>query len=398
VNGIDVAIIGAGPYGLSLAAHLRARGVEYRQFGIPMRLWRASMPKGMYLKSQGFASNLSDPRGSHTLEAFCKAESRPYADCGLPVSLENFVSYGHWFQSELGLAVEETLVTDVTRQGSGFELSLSDGERVVARKVVVAIGVEHFAYVPDSMSGLSKELCTHSSAHSDPAAFRDREVVIVGGGQSALELAGLMHENGASVRVVIRRQAAAWNGEPNCPPQPLFDRLRAPESGLGVGWPVWFYANHPEMFRKLPLNTRIYRARTALGPSGAPWLRNRVDGQLPVLAGHKVTWAKALDGRVCLGVDQPDGTSAELTADHVIAATGYRIDLNRMKFLPESIRSSLRTAGASPAVGRDFQSSINGLYFIGPVVAPTFGPITRFVFGSRHPAVTVSRRLAGRRS
>ncbi len=107
---VDVAIIGAGPYGLSLAAHLSAAGVNYRHFGVPMRLWSGAMPKGMYLKSQGFASNLSDPRGTHTLEAFCQATNHPYRTYGLPVSLENFINYGQWFQSELDLKVEEVQV------------------------------------------------------------------------------------------------------------------------------------------------------------------------------------------------------------------------------------------------------------------------------------------------
>ena len=96
---VDVAVVGAGPYGLALAAHLRTAGVDYRHFGIPMRLWQAAMPKGMFLKSQGFASNICDPDGTHTLEAFCKATSHPYASYGLPVSLENFVNYGQWFQA-----------------------------------------------------------------------------------------------------------------------------------------------------------------------------------------------------------------------------------------------------------------------------------------------------------
>src|SRR5260370_42025909 len=105
----DVAIVGAGPYGLSIAAHLRAAGVDYRHFGMPMRLWQAAMPQGMFLKSQGFASNLADPEGTHTLEAFCQATGRPYASYGRPVPLDTFVTHGQWFQSGLGLAIEEVL-------------------------------------------------------------------------------------------------------------------------------------------------------------------------------------------------------------------------------------------------------------------------------------------------
>ena len=143
----DVAIVGAGPYGLSVAAHLRRSGLSVRQFGLPMHLWRANMPRGMFLKSQGFASNLSDPQGQLTLGAFCRATGRPYADYGLPVPLDTFVAYGQWFQAAAGLDVEEVLVTGVSPAGDGYQLTLADGETLRARQVVVAVGVEHFAYL-----------------------------------------------------------------------------------------------------------------------------------------------------------------------------------------------------------------------------------------------------------
>ena len=355
---VDVAVVGAGPYGLSLAAHLRAAGVDYRHFGMPMRLWQTAMPQGMFLKSEGFASNLSDPERAHTLEAFCKETSRPYAGNGLPVSLDTFVSYGQWFQSGLGLAVEEVLVTGLTERDGGFELNLGDVERVMARKVVVAIGVEHFAYVPEPLSELPRELCTHSSAHTDLTAFRGQEVIVVGAGQSALESAALLHENGVAVQVLAREEKVVWGGEPLSLDRPLPQRLREPISGLGTGLGGWFYSNHPNLFRQLPQRTRVYRARTALGPAGAWWLRGRVEAQFPVRVGHAVTWAEPQDGRVRLGVTAPDGASRELEADHVIAATGYRTDLTRLAFLPEAIRSRLRTVAGSPVVGRDYQSSI----------------------------------------
>lgn len=393
MDGIDVAIIGAGPYGLSLAAHLRARGTSYRHFGIPMGLWRTAMPKGMCLKSRPFASNLSDPAGTHTLEAFCQATGQPYAHAGWPVPLATFVAYGQWFRSELGLDIKESLVTSVVRRDGGFELTDSEGDKLVARKVVVAIGVEHFAYVPDNLTELPAELCTHSSAHADPAAFRDREVVIIGAGQSALELAGLMHENGTKV-TVLARHGVIWNEAPPQSSPSLLERLRKPENGLGDGWPLWAYSNLPSLFHLLPADDRVSKAFKTLGPAGSDWLRDRVDGQLPILTGHAVQWAKAADGLVRLGGSEPGGTSFELSADHVIAATGYRVDLGRLTFLSEAIRSQLRIVGAGPAVGRDYQSSIAGLYFIGASAAASVGPVSRFVYGSRHAATAVARRLA----
>jgi len=333
----------------------------------------------MFLKSHGFASNLSDPTGTRTLEVFCKTTGRGYAHMGRPVPLADFVSYGQWFQSECGLAVEEKTVGNITPRADGFALDV-DGEEVIARKVVMAIGPGHFAYMPDVLSELPAELCTHSSKHTDPPAFAGREVVIIGAGQSALELAALMHENDASVRI-LTRGSVLWNGAPRIPPIPLIDRVKAPEASLGDGWRLWFYTNLPGVFRRLPSEVRVSKARHVLGPAGANWLRDRVEGHVPILTHHSMTWAKPLDGRVRLAINGP----------------GYRVRLDRLTFLSAEIRSRLETLNGSPVVGRDYQSSVAGLYFIGTAVAPSFGPVARFVCGAGHAASTLAPRLASTR-
>jgi thioredoxin reductase len=394
-DAVDVAIVGAGPYGLSAAAHLRAAGLSTRQFGLPMRLWREAMPRGMYLKSQGFASNLSDPEGSHTLEAFCEKTGHPYASYGLPVPLDTFISYGQWFADELVPGLEEILVTGLGRRDGGYDVTLADGEMVRARNVVVAAGVEHFARMPGLLAQLPPAMSSHSSAHTDLAQFAGQRVVVVGAGQSALETAALLHENGAAAHLVARADRLRWNGKPLPPNRPLPQRIKEPEAGLGSGWSTWFYSRHPELFRHLPERTRVYRARTALGPAGAFWLRGRVEDQFPILTSHAVRSAAEGSDGVRLGLSARDGSSRELAADHVIAATGYQPDLTRLSFLDARLRSQLKTVVGTAAVGPDYQSSSPGLYFIGPAVAPTFGPVMRFVYGSDHAASTVARRLAG---
>ena len=392
-DAVDVVIVGAGPYGLSLAAHLSAARVQFRQFGLPMDLWQSSMPQGLFLKSQGFASNLSSPDGAHTLEAFCAAHDLPYASYGQPVPLDQFIAYGLWFQHELVPNLEQTLVTAVAGVTGQYEVSLADGRQLTARNVVVAAGVEHFAVLPDSLASLPTWACTHSSAHTNLGRFSGKQIIVFGAGQSALESAALLHEGGATVQLVARRARLAWNGKPLAPERPLLSRLREPEAGLGSGWGTWFYSRHPELFRHLPESKRIYRARTALGPAGACWLPERVIGKFPVLLGQTVIYAKAEDSRIQLGIEGPNGSCRELTASHVIAATGYRADLARLPFLDNQIRQRLKLVADTAVVDGNYQSSAPGLYFIGPAVAPTFGPVMRFVYGSDHAARTVARRL-----
>jgi thioredoxin reductase len=391
---VDVAVVGAGPYGLSLAAHLRANGIAFRQFGKPMSLWRDAMPAGMFLKSQGFASNLSDPRGSHTLAAFCSETARPYADYGLPVSLDTFVAYGDWFADAYAKDVAEVYVTELARHGGHFRLGTADGGTALARAVVVAAGVEHFGRVPDELAGLPETMVSHISAHTDLSKFAGRRVIVLGGGQSALESSALLREGGADVTVVARANRIVWNGKPLPADRPLLRKLREPEAGLGSGWGTWIYSNHPEWFHRLPEATRIFRARTALGPAGSSWLRDRVEGKIPLLVRRRLVWAKEVDGEVRLGLTTSTGDQQELAADHVIAATGYRPDLRRLGFLSDTIRSELATVDGTVAVDAEFGTSVPGLYVMGPAVAPSFGPVMRFVYGADFASRTVAKSLS----
>jgi FAD-dependent urate hydroxylase len=401
---VDVGIIGAGPYGLSLAAHLRAAGVHHRVFGEPMRLWRSHMPVGMFLKSQGFASNLSTPDADHTLEAFCKDHGHPYVSYGVPIPLETFVAYGDWFQRAQVPELEEVLVQRVVSADTGgrYILTLADGRSVSAKHVVVAVGVQHFAHIPDVLAALPSQLHSHTSRHSDLGPFHGRDVVVVGAGQSALESAALLHEAGAAVRVLARGDRLQWNGQPLPPNRPWWARLREPEVNLGSGWATWFYSTHAALFRHLPSRQRLHRARTALGPAGAHWLKPRIEGHIPVHLGQEIIDAQPVDNGVRLLARTRDRRTVALHTEHVIAATGYRADIGRVMFLDPALRTQLRTIGRTPHVGRTFESSLSGLYFVGPAVAPTFGPVMRFVCGtdfasrqlSRHFAAAVSRPVA----
>jgi thioredoxin reductase len=391
---VDVAVVGAGPYGLSVTAHLRSLGLSVRTFGKPMNLWQSAMPSGMFLKSQPFASNLSDPAHAYTLEAFSRESGIPYVSYGVPVALETFVAYGNWFQRKQVPDLEEVLITNIAREGNTFVLSTGEGDTARARTVVVAVGVEHFAHLPEPYASLPRQICTHASAHVDLRVFKDSDVTFIGGGQSALESAALASEHGANVRVVIRAPELRWNGAPLPPDRPFLQQLREPEAGLGSGWTTWFYSTRADMFTYLPAVRRAKIARTALGPAGAHWLRSRVEGKIQVLRGHAVVGVDSGKDKVRLRLRDGSRRQVEIVTDHVIAATGYRPDLRRLGFLDTEIASRLDRNGEAPRVDRDFQSSVPGLYFVGPAVASTFGPAMRFVYGSDFAARRLSTRLA----
>jgi FAD-dependent urate hydroxylase len=388
-----VAVIGAGPYGLSVAAHLRARGVNARVFGQPMHNWRFRMPAGMFLKSEGFASNLSDPRASHTLKRYCEEHGLAYGDIATPTPLSTFTDYGLWFQQRLVPELERTDVSELVEAGQAFELRLTSGEVVRAGQVVVAVGFSYFPYVPSELEGLPDRLVSHASDHRDLSCFRGRDVTVIGAGQSALETAALLREQGAYARVLVRKPAVSWNAVPVPHPRSLAHRIRHPQSGLCDGWICWLYSNAPAVFRRLPVDVRLEKVRTALGPSGSWWLRDRVEHCIPLLTSQSVVRAEADDGVVQLRLLKDGGGQQELTTEHVIAATGYRVDVDRLPFLHPDLRLRIRRVASTPALSPYFESSVAGLYFVGLAAASTFGPVLRFVYGSDFTAGRVSRHI-----
>ena len=392
-SALEVAIVGAGPYGLSIAAHLQSRGIPFAIFGRPMEVWRQHMPQGMLLKSDGFASNLSDPNDNFTLKEFCQARGLPYDDTCIPVPLETFVNYGLAFQEKLVPDLNSRRVTNIERTPNGFHLQVEDGMSFEARRVVVAVGISHFAYVPGLLSHLPKDLLTHSSAHHDCSEFRGRKVTIVGAGASAVDMAALMHESGVDVTLVARAPKIRFHDGPASGRRSLWQRMRNPSSGLGPGWKSRIYTDAPGLFRHLPVDVRLRIVKNHLGPAPGWPMKARVQGKVPMLLGYSIAQAIALNGGVRLSLRSEDGNFHEHETEHVIAATGYKPDLRRLDFLDAAIRNEIRSLANAPTLSADFQSSVPGLYFVGIAAAYDFGPMMRFAYGSNYTARRVARHL-----
>jgi|SRR5665213_450810 len=390
----EVTIVGAGPYGLSLAAHLEARHIPFRILGIPMEFWQNSMPEGMSLKSEGCASSIYDPAGSFTLSKYCAEENLPYAELGLPVTLESFISYAVAFQQRFVPSVERRIVTSVTMNEEGFSLSLDDGETFTTRKLILAIGVGYFAHVPSALSNMADTFVTHSSRHADLSAFANRDVAIVGAGASALDLAALLDRARARPVVITRRPTVEFHERQRFPRE-MRSRLRAPSSGVGPGWLAWLYCKIPLPFHYFPERLRLQVTKTRSGPIGCWFTKVAVVGKVPFICSSTVEEAAIEGDHVRLRLSPDDARSSDLIVDHVIAATGYRVDVDRIAFLDESLRARIRTVENTPILFSNFESSVPGLYFVGPAAANSFGPLQRFAVGARFAARRVSRSLAG---
>jgi len=387
---VDVVIVGAGPYGLSLAVYLSARGIERRIFGFPMRAWR-QMPPGMYLKSFGFATNIPAPQPHFTLPEYCR-------DRGLedfePIPTATFADYGDWFQQQLVPDVEQTNVISVARVNSGFAIGLETGETFAARRVLVAAGLGYFTRIPEVLSGLPDELVTHASRTSEylkAAQYSGKDVTVIGAGQSALEAAALLHEGGAQVRIVARRDVW-WFGK--FADRSLLERLLNPNTTIGPGRKNWVIQHVPFLPYYLPTERRVRFTRTYLGPAGAWWLRDRVDGKVPVLKQTSIAAASERNGRINLRLRPAGGEEREIQTDHIISATGYEADVDRLPFFTRELAQQIRRVERAPALSPHFESSVPGLYFVGPASAFSFGPLVRFVAGAPYTTPKVVRHVA----
>jgi hypothetical protein len=346
----------------------------------------------MLMKSEPYASVIASPDGKHTVAAYSAAHGLEYVDRVGPLTRDQFVEYAGWFTEQLVPGIRDETVTEVNPIDGGFRVSFENAAPVTTRQVIVATGVIPYQYLPAELAGLPDDLVTHTGKHIAVGDFKGRRVAVVGAGQSALETAALLHENGADVQIIARTPTLSWN-ERNPDYVSTLGHIKRPVVQLCEGWRCAFW-NTPRAFRVLPEGYRIEKARTVLGPSGAWWLKDRIDGVVDVLAGHGVKEAVAEGSGVRLILDGPG--QSQVDVDHVIAGTGFRIDLRRLPFLPEHLRSVIKTLNGHPVVSRSGESSVAGLYFAGAPTVLSIGPSARFIAGTHTLSALLAKSAARR--
>jgi predicted ATP-grasp superfamily ATP-dependent carboligase len=386
---VDVAIVGAGPYGLSSAAFLRDAGVAVQVFGEPMGYWRRHMPRGMLLRSRWRSSHVADPGQALSLDAY---EQERGVRLPEHIPIEKFIDYGLWYQQRVAPDIDQRRVERVASANGGFRLQLDDGDEMRAKRVVVSAGLHGFADRPAPLGSLPAELVSHSSDHREFTQFSGRSVLVVGAGQSALESAAFLSEAGADVEVLVRSPAVTWlrlDPQPESPRDQLRELMRPPtDVGGRIGW----VAAAPDLYRVVPGRARDVINKRCLRPRAGQWLKPPL-ADVPFTLDRRIVDAKPAGSGVRVRLD--DGSTRSV--DHVVLGTGFRVDAGSYPFLSDELRSRLELARGYPRLGPGLESSVSGLHFTGATAALSFGPITRFVVGTWYAAPALTERVVGKR-
>lgn len=366
---LDIAIIGSGPYGISLAAHAVANGLSYTLLGYPMDFWKSTMPQDMFIRTPYEFIQFSDPHDAFTMTRFSDETGVELVN---PLPRPTFVQYAMWFAEKVGIEFTSELVVSLDREHGGYRIVTETGQVLVAKNVIIATGVEHYKYVPELYQNLPPELISHTSGYTHFDQFVGKKVAVIGSGQSAWEAAGLLHLAGSDVQLIYRRESANYTGGP------------ASEMAL---------RDLGDVFYHLALEEKQEEWGDSPG-SVAHFLRPYVEGKVPEYGGTLVTDARVTpDHRVELTLSS--GETREF--DHVISASGFRISVEKVPFFNESLLSEIvRESGYAhfPKLSETFESSVPGLYFAGPLSSHSHGPTFRFILGLKKTASTIIPALS----
>jgi thioredoxin reductase len=362
---LDIIIIGAGPYGISIAAHAAARHLSYKLLGYPMDFWKNQMPQNMFIRTPPDLVSFSDPKGEFTIQRY-SLESNTKLESPMPRTV--FVQYASWFAEKAGVEFTPEWVESLSYNGNCYSLTTESGQQLTAKNVVIATGIKDFQYIPKMFNELSSKWVSHTLGYTSFKQFREKNIIVVGSGQSAWEAAALLHEAKANVQLVFRNKAPVYGGN------------RVEEVVLKKIGNIFFKL--PRLFKK-----KIWHIASVTVPI-AHFLRSYVEGKVSQVSNVSVVQSFVDDDRIQLKLSN----GSMMNADHVIVASGFKINLERLPFLEKDLKSKIireEDYAEFPKLNRYFESNCKGLYFAGPLSSHSHGPTFRFILGLEKTAKTI---------
>lgn len=361
---LDVIIIGSGPFGISLAAHAVANSLDYKLFGYPMDFWKNQMPQDMFIRTPHDFVSFSDAKQELTIHKFAEDTGTRLIT---PLPRPIFIEYANWFAKMAGIEFTTKLVAKVEQGNGHFDVTDEAGDHYKAKNIIIATGVTNFKYIPEFLKAFPSELVTHTNGYTNFSAFSGKRVAVLGSGQSAWEAAGLLHRDGAEVELIYRKEKPNYAGS------------REAEIAL---------RDLGDVFYHLPTDEKEKGWGQSPG-SIAHFLKPYVDGIIPETAGVAIETLEQINEHE-LKILLTNGE--EKIVNHIIAATGYHINLDKVNFLDKDLRLTIaREEGFHqfPKLKESFESSVPGLYFAGPLSSHSHGPTFRFLLGLRKTAQSI---------
>jgi cation diffusion facilitator CzcD-associated flavoprotein CzcO len=377
-NQIPLLIIGAGPFGLAMSAHAKHLGIDHIVVGKTMEFWKENMPEGMLLRSDCHWH--LDPENEHTINKFLELNGLTYNDVE-PLSVQFYLSYVQWFIEKKQIEVLETYVQKLDEDADGFTAYLDNGTTIHAKFVVIAMGLQYFQFVPVAlMKDLPQSSYTHSSDFVDMKSMKNKRVLILGGRQSAFEWAALLNEAGAkTVYLSYRHDTPQFTQSDWAWVNPMVDHI----------------AEEPSWFRKLSLQEQenISKRLWAEGRLKLePWLAKRIKKEnIKLLPSTRLLSCVRIEsGELKIMFDK----APNITADHIILATGFKVNIHNLPFLAAgNILSKLSINNDHPAIDEYFQTNIPGLFITSMAASQDFGPFFGFTIAVRTSAKLIGKRI-----
>ena len=377
----DLLIIGAGPFGLAMAAYAQHLSTDYLIVGKPMEFWQANMPQEMYLRSA--CDWHLDPVNKDTIERFLQTQNLTPADVE-PLSLRFYLSYIRWFQEQKQIESIPKYVQQLDHINSGanlFQATMEDGQTITAKQVVVALGFKHFKNEPpDLVKRLPAGRISHTCDLVDFESLKGKRCLIIGGRQSAFEWTALLNDAGAEAVHLSHRHASPAFAEADWSwVNPLVDAM--------VDNPGWFRnlsaAEKDEVSHRLWAEGRL---------KVEPWLESRVMKETVKLWPNTqvVSCDERPGGDLLVKLD----TGESLTVDHIILATGYKVKIDQVPFLAQgNILPQLTTRNGFPVLDEHFQTNLPGLFMTSMAATQDFGPFFAFTISVRTSAKLIGQAL-----
>lgn len=375
---VNLLIVGAGPFGLSMAAYAEYQNLDYLVIGKPMSFWKENMPKGMLLRS-GCDWHLC-PQGIYTIDKFLETKQLKPEDVE-PLSLDFYLSYTEWFQEQIKVQIQDSLVQRLDHSDNQFMATLDDGHTITANNVLLAIGFRYFKNVPTELEEIIPATrFSHTCDLVNFASLKGKRCLIIGGRQSAYEWAALINENGAAtIHVSHRHEMPKFTKSDWAWVSPMMNTM----------------TKNPGWFRNLPKQNReeIERRFWAEGRLKLePWLWPRINKEnIKIWPSSRVIACKELPtGELEVKLD----VGERLTVDHIILATGYKVNMENVPLLAAgNVLSKLSMQEGSPVLDENFQSNIPGLFITSMAATREFGNFFAFTVSAVASAKIIGKAI-----